>query len=97
MYDPKLDGMPDEIRYSKPGETLYQHLFRSHEHFRNKPDELVFVTIPAELKAQFPQVYGQIDDEKLGTIVALVWAYLAGKGNVNDRVIRKWFRESIAG
>ncbi|MBX3375840.1 MAG: hypothetical protein KF678_02405 [Phycisphaeraceae bacterium] len=95
MYHPKVDGTRDEERFAKPGETLFQHLFRTHEYWRQRPDTLVFVTIPAELKQEYPDVYGRIDDERLGTMVALVWAYLGGKGSVNDRVIRKWFRDAV--
>ena len=95
MYDPKVDGTRDEERYAKPGETLYQHLFRVHEYWRTRPDSLVFVDLPAELKREFPDAYGRIDDESLGTIVALVWAYLGGKGTVNDRITRKWFRDAL--
>jgi hypothetical protein len=95
MYDPKADATRDEERYAKPDETLYQHVFRAIEYWRTKPDSLVFVSLPAELKREFPEVYGRLDDDRLGIIVALVWAYLGGQSTVNDRVIRKWFRDAV--
>lgn len=95
MYDPKTDSLKNPERYAKPGETLYQHLFRVHEYSRSKPDRVVFEQIPAELQREFPDVYGKIDTERLGTIVALVWSYLGGKGAVNIPVVKKWFREAV--
>jgi hypothetical protein len=98
MYDPKIHATTDRERYAEPGETIFDHVYRVHESYKADPGrgQLTFIDLPAEFKRDFPEVFGRFSDESLGTIISLVWLYLKGaKGTVNDRVVRKWFREAI--
>ncbi|MCE7973555.1 MAG: hypothetical protein DYG92_04405 [Leptolyngbya sp. PLA1] len=98
MYNPKTQATTVGRRFAMPGETIFGHVHRVLEDWRSDPGRgtLTFVDRPAELKRDYPDVFGRFDDESLGTIVSLLWLYLKGsKGTVNDRVIRKWLREAI--
>ncbi len=95
MYDAANDGTPEGLRFALPGETLSRAVFRVHEAWREAGDTLVFGEIPARLREEFPGVYGAMDEAQLGTLVALAWLYLGGRGAVNDRTILKWFREAV--
>lgn len=97
MYNSNTDGTTDEERISKPNETIFAHVYRVIESFKASQlnTGLTFKDLPAEFKRAYPEVFGRFDDESLGTIVSLVWLYLGGKSSVNDRIIRKWFRDAI--
>lgn len=98
MYDPDLHATTDEERFSRPGETVFEHVHRVLESWRSDPGRNVtWNDLPAELKRDYPEVFGRFDDQSLGTVVSLVWLYLGGKGTVNDRIIKKWFRDAIGG
>ncbi|HYE61131.1 MAG TPA: hypothetical protein VD997_03975 [Phycisphaerales bacterium] len=98
MYDPKIHATTDKERFALPNETIFDHVYRVYESYRADPGrgQLTFVDLPADFKREYPEVFGRFSDESLGIIFSLVWLYLKGaKGTVNDRVIRKWFREAI--
>lgn len=99
MYDRKIHATTDEQRFARPGEALFQHVHRVVEEWRANTSQssLTMVDLPKAFKAEHPGVFGRFDDARLGTIVSLIWIYLAGStGTVNERVIRKWFEDAIA-
>jgi hypothetical protein len=94
MYDPNKDATRDQERFPLDGETLFQHVHRVVEHWKDNQPQLLFDTLPAELRRDYPDIFGRFDNERLGIIISLVWIYL-GASTVNDATIRKWFREAI--
>ena len=94
MYDPKLHATPDELRFAQSGETVFSHVRRVVDHWKHSQGELVFGTAPEQLRTEFPEVFGRLDDERLGVLCALVWLYL-GSNTVNDRTLHKWFVDAV--
>jgi len=94
MYDPKFDRTPDALRFPLPDETVFAHVRRVVDEWKQNKDGVVFGSAPARLRAEFPEVFGRIDDDRLGTLCALAWLYL-GANAVNDRVLHKWFVDAV--
>lgn len=79
-----------------PGETISAAVYRVVTHWQEKQRITCFDTMPQELAEEFPEVFGQMDSEQLGIIIAAVWLYLGGRGGVTESGCRKWFRSLMS-
>lgn len=87
----------DEERYPLPDETISAAVYRVVTYWQEHQRITCFDSMPDELAAEFPEVFGQMDRETLGVLIATMWLYLGGRGTVTERVCRKWFHDLVSG
>lgn len=92
MYDPKVDATRPNERFAEPNETIFSHVRRVVNHYKDKQRQLVFDGMPQELQRDYPEIFGRLDTEQLGILCSLVWLYLEHP-HINS--LRKFFRDSV--